>query len=208
MSKLGTPLPPNTAKFTKMGAGGTVLTAALAIVAAVLSVEGGYVNNPKDPGGETNHGVTVAVARENGYTGSMKELPVETAQEIYMKKYIESPNFLPMVEVQPAVAEKLVDAGVNTGPARPSRWFQQSLNALSNDGKLFPQTSVDGKVGSHTVQTYRELEKVRGKVKACQLTLKLLDAYQATYYVSINNPTFTAGWIDHRIGNVPLSKCK
>lgn len=188
--------------------GGSVAAAALAIVATVLSLEGGYVNNPSDPGGETNHGVTVAVARENGYTGPMRELRIEDAQEIYLDKYIKSPNFLPMVAVQPAVAEKLVDAGVNTGPARPSRWFQQSLNALSNNGKSFPQTSVDGKVGPHTVQTYQALEKVRGKVKACQLVLKLLDAYQATYYVSINNPTFTTGWIDHRIGNVPLDKCK
>lgn len=188
-------------------AGGSA-AAALAIVAAVLGLEGGYVNNPADPGGETNHGVTVAVARENGYTGSMKELPIEAAQDIYLKKYIESPNFLPLVDIQPAVAEKLVDAGVNTGPARPSRWFQQSLNALSNDGKAFPQTSVDGRVGAHTIQTYQALEKARGKVKACRLVLKLLDAYQATYYVSINNPTFTAGWIDHRIGNVPLDKCK
>ena len=40
--------------------------AVLAIVAGVFAVEGGYVNNPADPGGETNHGVTVAVAREHG----------------------------------------------------------------------------------------------------------------------------------------------
>ena len=182
--------------------------AALLIIAAVLSVEGGYVNNPKDPGGETNHGVTVKVARENGYVGSMKDLPVEFAQELYYKQYIVSPGFLPMVEIQPAVAHKLVDTGVNTGPARPSRWFQQSLNALSNDGKSYPQTHVDGKVGSHTIQTYRELERVRGRIKACQMTIKLLDAYQASYYVGLNMPTFTVGWVDHRIGNVPLEKCK
>ena len=37
--------------------------AIIAIVAGVFAVEGGYVNNPDDPGGETNHGVTVASAR-------------------------------------------------------------------------------------------------------------------------------------------------
>lgn len=187
---------------------GGISAAAAAIISSVVYIEGGYVNNPKDPGGETNHGVTVAVARQNGYTGSMRDLPVEFAQEIYYHDYIVKPNFLPMVEIQPAVAHKLVDAGVNAGPARPSRWFQQGLNALSNDGKSYPQTNVDGKVGSHTIQTYQALEKARGRIKACTLMLKMLDGYQMQHYVSINNPTFTVGWIDHRIGNVPASACK
>lgn len=188
--------------------GGTVAGALSLILAAVFNMEGGYVNNPRDPGGETNHGVTVAVAREAGYQGPMQDLPKETAKEIYVKGYVEKPNFHPMIEVQPAVAHKLIDAGVNTGPARPSRWFQLSLNALSNGGKSYPQTNVDGKVGSHTIQTYRALEKARGRVKACELIIKLLDSYQAQHYINVNNPTFTVGWVDHRIGNVPLENCK
>ena len=45
--------------------------------------EGGYVNNPKDPGGETNWGITIKTARENGYTGSMKSMSRLQAKEIY-----------------------------------------------------------------------------------------------------------------------------
>lgn len=190
----------------KWGSG--VSASAALIIAAVFGMEGGYVNNPKDPGGETNHGVTVAVAREAGYTGPMRDLPKEVAEQIYYDGYIVKPNFHPMLEIQPAVAHKLIDAGVNTGPARSSRWFQLSLNALSNGGKSYPQTNVDGKVGSHTIQTYRALEKARGRVKACQLIIKLLDSYQAQHYINVNNPTFTVGWVDHRIGNVPLENCK
>lgn len=190
----------------KWGSG--VSASAALIIAAVFGMEGGYVNNPKDPGGETNHGVAVAVAREAGYTGPMRDLPKEVAEQIYYDGYIVKPNFHPMLEVQPAVAHKLIDAGVNTGPARPSRWFQLSLNALSNGGKSYPQTNVDGKVGPHTIQTYRALEKARGRVKACQLIIKLLDSYQAQHYINVNNPTFTVGWVDHRIGNVPLESCK
>lgn len=192
----------------KLKWGSGISAAAAAIIAAVVSVEGGYVNNPADPGGETNHGVTVAVARQNGYTGSMKDMPVEFAEEVFYKKYIVKPGYLPMVEIQPAVAKKLVDIGVNTGPSRSSLWFQKALNAYSNNGKSYPQTYVDGTVGPHTIQTYRALERVRGRIKACELTLKLLDAQQASHYVAINNPTFTVGWIDHRIGNVPLKDCK
>ena len=192
----------------KFAIGGGLSATILAIVAAVFATEGGYVNNPKDPGGETNHGITIAVARDNGYTGLMKDLPKEFAQEIYVQDYIVKPGFLPIVEVQPALAHKLIDAGVNAGTTRSSRWFQQSLNALSRGGKDFPQINPDGKVGPVTVRTYQSLERVRGKIKACELSLKLMDAYQAMHYVGLNMHDFTVGWVDHRIQNVPLSKCK
>ena len=41
------------------------------IVTALFAVEGGYVNDPRDPGGETNHGITKAVAVDAGYLGAM-----------------------------------------------------------------------------------------------------------------------------------------
>ena len=33
----------------------------------IIEIEGGYVNDPNDSGGETNYGVTEKVARDNGY---------------------------------------------------------------------------------------------------------------------------------------------
>lgn len=195
-------------KNQKTGVGVGIGGVAALIIAAVMNIEGGYVNDPKDPGGETNHGITVAVARQNGYKGSMKDLPAELAQQIYYQDYIVKPGFTPMVEIQPAVAEKLIDAGVNTGTTRPSRWFQSSLNTLSRGGTDYPQINVDGKVGPATIGAYQSLERKRGAVKACELTIKLLDAQQATYYTSLNMPTYQVGWLDNRIGNVPLSKCK
>lgn len=179
------------------------------IIGAVVAVEGGYVNNPKDPGGATNHGITEKVARDHGYTGHMKDLSVEAAKSIYYEDYILKPGYAPLIEKSPAVAWKLTDIGVNAGPGRGSRWFQQSLNALNRDGKDYPQLTVDGKVGPGTIRAYEGLATARGEVKACELTIKLLDSYQAQHYVSLTNlKTFTVGWVDHRIGNVPLSKCK
>ena len=43
----------------------------------ILHHEGGYVNHPKDPGGETNLGVTKRVYQEHGGTKDMKDLLVE-----------------------------------------------------------------------------------------------------------------------------------
>ena len=40
------------------------------IINEIIRVEGGYVNNPSDSGGGTNFGITVAVARQFGYSGA------------------------------------------------------------------------------------------------------------------------------------------
>lgn len=186
---------------------GSLGAAVLAIVAGVFAVEGGYVNNPADPGGETNHGVTVAVAREHGYQGPMRELPKATAQRIYTQDYIERPGFHRVIALSPAVGEKLVDAGVNAGPPRAARWFQQALNHLSRGGADFAQVAPDGQIGGMTLAAYQALERKRGRVKACELTLKLIDVQQGAHYLQINKPMFIVGWADNRLGNVPLARC-
>lgn len=183
----------------------------VAVVAGVFAVEGGFSNDPNDSGGATNHGITEQTAREHGYTGPMQSLPQGMAQEIYISSYIVKPGFDRVLAVSPALGTKLVDAGVNAGPGRASRWLQQSLNDLSRAGRDYPQIKVDGAIGGQTMLAYQALERKRGRVKACELTLKLLDAYQGAHYASLAkgqaNASFLVGWIDHRIGNVPLSRC-
>lgn len=193
--------------MNKKIAGGS--TAVAAILAAVFAMEGGYVLDKNDPGGETNHGITKAVAVSAGYTGSMKDLTKQTASNIYISNYINKPGYGEVITLSPAVGQKLVDTGVNTGPDRSSRWFQTALNSVSRDGKDYPKVTVDGKIGSGTISAYSNLQRVRGKVKACELVLKLVDAQQAGHYMSLTKLSmYTPGWVDHRIGNVPLSACK
>ena len=183
----------------------------LAVVTGVVYVEGGYVNDPNDAGGATNHGVTEVVAREHGYTGSMGALPVETARDIYADTYIRAPQFDRVLAKSPAVGTKLVDIGVNAGQGRASRWFQQSLNDLSRGGRDFDTVAVDGAIGARTLAAYAALEKRRGRVKACELTIKVLEGYQTSHYTTLAkgqaNSSFLVGWVDHRVGNVPLSRC-
>src|SRR3546814_9644495 len=85
---------------------GAAAAALSSILAAVFAVEGGHVDNPLDPGGETNHGITKQVARESGHTGPMKALTKERAAAIYTSRYIEKPGFLPLVERDRWVAEE------------------------------------------------------------------------------------------------------
>ena len=102
----------------------------------LLGHEGGYSNNPKDPGGETMWGVTIAVARENGYTGAMRNLPQDVAKRIYRKKYWDAVR---AEELPAAIRYPLFDAAVNSGPTRAIKWLQQALR-VNQDGVLGPQT--------------------------------------------------------------------
>jgi lysozyme family protein len=102
---------------------------------ALLGNEGGYVNNPKDPGGETNFGITVAVARAYGYNGSMRQMPQATAKAIYRTKY-----WLKQFDEMPyAVAFQMFDGAVNSGLAQSVKWLQRAL-AVKDDGVIGPAT--------------------------------------------------------------------
>lgn len=101
----------------------------------LLGHEGGYVNNPADPGGETNWGVTVAVARENGYVGPMKDMDQSVAKTIYTRKY-----WLPEFDSLPyPVAFQVFDAAVNSGVGQAVRWLQRAVG-VADDGRLGPVT--------------------------------------------------------------------
>ena len=187
----------------------TGVSAAVAgIIGAVLLAEAGYVNHPSDPGGETNYGITKQVAVANGYYGPMKSMPKDFAWSVYYDQYLGKPGYDKLLPHSVAVVEELVDTGVNTGVSRSSTWFQKALNALNRGGKDYPAIAVDGKVGKQAISAYASLEKKRGRVKACEMVIKLIDAQQAMHYMSLTKLSdFTPGWVDHRIGNVDLKKC-
>ena len=138
-------------------------------------------------------------------------MPVEKAHEIYADTYIKRPAFDLVLAKSPAVGTKLVDIGVNAGPSRGARWFQQALNDLSRGGRDFAPVTVDGAIGAKTMAAYAALEKRRGRIKACELTMKLLEGYQTAHYTTLAkgqaNSSFLVGWMDNRIGNVPLARC-
>jgi lysozyme family protein len=206
-----------------MGAG--VVT----ILAAIFALEGGYVNDPADPGGATNHGITIAVARKHGYTGAMRDLPrwcpdalnrmiadAEAGRPVRMAKpcadtilfidYLERPKLLPLVAIDAAVAEEVADTTTNMGPARPARYFQRAVNATCGT-----TIKVDGQIGPATTAAWAQCREQLGR-PACVLMLNSLDAQQRAEYDRLVrvNPSlrrFYRGWIKHRIGNVNRSRC-
>lgn len=195
----------------KAGASGLALMFA-ALIAGIFTVEGGFVDDPNDPGGATNLGVTERVARDNGYRGDMRDLTKPEAGDIYANQYIVRPGYSPIVEADFYTAEEIIDTAVNAGPSRASRWFQESLNHLNRQGRDYADIVEDGLIGPGTMAAHRALQRKRGKKLACQLLVKLMDAKQAAHYMRLGGKnskfeTFIPGWTRTRIGNVDLDKC-
>src|SRR3546814_1407705 len=132
------------------------------MIEATIGKEGGYGNHPADKGGPTMWGITERVARKNGYTGDMRNLPREKAVAIYRQEYAIKPGFAAVAEISPDVGEELFATGVNMGPAIPALWFQQCLNALNDGGKHYPDIAEDGDIGPGTLAAFRAYRKARG----------------------------------------------
>ncbi len=132
------------------------------LVASVIDREGGYVNHSSDRGGPTNYGITVAVARENGYQGDMRNLPRSLAVKIYEARYWNSIRLDRIAPISATLAEYLFDFGVHSGPGRSAQELQRTLNVLNNRGRLFPDLKVDGAVGPATLNALSDYRKARG----------------------------------------------
>lgn len=181
--------------------------AIIALVYGVIDTEGGYVNHPSDPGGETNHGITKRVAQANGYTASMKALPKDMAADIYYSQYVVKPGFLAIAQADIKLGEEVIDSGVNAGPSRAGKWFQTCLNYFNRRGRDYRDVAVDGKVGAGTMGAYHELRNKRGSALAQDLMLKCTDGLQFGHYARLADggskfEDFMIGWTRTRIGNV------
>jgi lysozyme family protein len=112
-------------------------------LAMVLQFEGGFVDNPDDPGGATNQGVTQAVydrwRTEHGVPAQSVRLilPNEVAA-IYQTEY-----WLPAHcnVLTPPLDAVVFDCAVNSGEGRAIRTLQQALQ-LTDDGAWGPETQA------------------------------------------------------------------
>ena len=143
----------------------------------ILHHEGGYVNHPKDPGGETNLGVTKRVYEEHGGTKDMKDLTIEDVKPIYKKSYWDRVKG----DDLPAGLDLCVfDFGVNAGTGRAAKYLQTMIG-----------TVADGGIGPNTLKTLDEYldENVLEK------TIRDYQDARQEYYESLSTfETFGKGW--------------
>lgn len=171
------------------------------LVDAVLGEEGGYVNDPADPGGETNWGITVGVARDSGYLGPMKSMTRDTAVGIYMMVYWAAPRFDRVANIAPQVAAELFDTGINMGVVTAGGFLQRVLNVL--DGSATPGLTLDGSVGPATLKVLQTLIFARGAL-GDTVVAKAMNCLQGARYIELAEarPTserFVFGWLANRV---------
>tara|TARA_R100001163_G_scaffold59366_1_gene48094 strand:- start:514 stop:1029 length:516 start_codon:yes stop_codon:yes gene_type:complete len=106
----------------------------------LLHHEGGYVWHPKDPGGETNLGVTRAVYEQwvnrQVMDGEMKRLTVADVAPIYKTNYWDR---IKGDELPSGLDFAAFDWAVNSGTGRPAKVIQKYISA-KQDGAIGPRT--------------------------------------------------------------------
>lgn len=176
------------------------------VFARTLGLEGGFVDNPHDPGGATRWGITQRVARANGYAGDMADLDPERARAIAKASYWDVMRLDEVAERSARLAEELFDTGYNMGVRLPVRFLQRALNLLNRSHRDTPDYDAlveDGKMGPATLaalDAFLDLRREEGE----QVLLKALDAQQAVRYMAIceereSSEEFLYGWLLKRI---------
>ena len=137
-----------------------MLTRFYDIIEVVLEHEGGYVNDPDDPGGETNFGI----AKRSHPDVDIKNLTKDGAKEIYYQDYWIKNRVTQMPE---DLKHIYFDMCVNQGRGRAVKILQRAANAKGADLK------VDGGLGPKTIRALKgvELDRVR--------------AYRIKYYADL-----------------------
>ncbi|WOI34324.1 holin-associated N-acetylmuramidase [Tritonibacter scottomollicae] len=121
------------------------------IAREIVAREGGYVNDPDDPGGATNHGVTIHTLRRLGLdltgdgqidTRDVKAVEPSEAEAIFLREYFRRPRLHLLPEpLQAGVFDMHVNAGANA-----VRILQRLLCDMGYD------VAVDGAMGPQTAK--------------------------------------------------------
>ena len=135
----------------------------------LISHEGGYVNDPRDPGGETKFGISKRAYPDEDIAG----ITIEYAKQIYRRDYWDAvqAEYLP-----DAVRFDLFDAAVNSGVRQAVKWLQLAAKA-----------EPDGIVGPKTLLAVRMADP--------QLLAKRFNGHRLRFMADLKTwPTFGRGW--------------
>jgi len=146
-------------------------------LALVLKEEGGYVNDPRDPGGRTNHGVTQKTWES--YVGhpvtemDMMNLTIQDVAPLYKEQYWDKINgdSLPL-----GIDYATFDMAVNSGVGRAAKTLQQVLGV-----------GADGQIGQATINACEAANAREVATGVCEARLAFLQSLP-TY------GTFGKGW--------------
>ena len=143
------------------------------IIDIVLEHEGGYVNDPDDPGGETKYGISKKAYPDE----DIKELTVERAKELYKRDYWDRYR---TGDLPDRLRHIYVDMCINMGGGRAIKILQEACNS-KNSNKI----DVDGGMGPMTLKAATSVEDFR------------LRAFRVLYYSELiaKKPTLAKFWV-------------
>ena len=120
-----------------------------AIAEEIIAREGGYVNDPDDPGGATNYGVTIGTMQRlrldltgDGKVTSadVRALTRDKAKEVFIRDYFQRPRIGELPEaLQASVFDMYVNAGANAVEIL-QRLLRDMGQAITVDGAIGPKT--------------------------------------------------------------------
>ena len=156
----------------------------------LVKSEGGYVDNPKDPGGRTNLGVTQKVweswvGRESNEK-EMRSLTKANVEPLYKRKYWDACK----CDSLPSGIDYLVfDASVLSGVGFSTKTLQSCVGV-----------SVDGQIGNQTIEAIK-------KIAPSDLIERFSEAKINFYKSLVTFPTFGKGWLN-RVEEVKTTALK
>jgi lysozyme family protein len=155
----------------------------------ILHHEGGYVNHPKDPGGETNLGVTKRVWEEWGGTKDMKDLTPEDVAPLYKKNYWDR---VKGDDLPSGLDLAVFDWAVNSGTGRAAKKLQAMIG-----------TVADGGIGPNTLRILGEYVDEHG----IEETIENYKNVRQEFYESLSTfETFGRGWTRRNEETAELAK--
>ena len=154
----------------------------------LIGIEGGYVNDPTDRGGETKYGIS-----KRSYSKvDIRNLTLRQAQEIYYRDFWKQSRMdLDRIDHYP-IALELFDTSVNMGAGTGRRILQDALNLMNRNQKNYPDLVVDGIIGRKSFEAYATVDK--------RILLKVLNGLQFMRYTEIcladpEQERFFNGWM-------------
>lgn len=143
----------------------------------VIGHEGGYVNDVRDPGGETKYGIS-----KRAYPNvNIRELTLDQAKEIYRRDYWDR---LHLDELPDAIRYDLFDAAVNSGVSAAAKFLQRAAG-----------TAADGVIGKMTISAANGMDPQRLD--------KRMAGYRLQFLCDLPTfPTFGKGWVRRVAANM------
>lgn len=149
-------------------------------IQAVLKHEGGYVNNPKDPGGETNFGIS-----KKSYPDlDIPNLTKEDAIAIYKRDFWDKQPYK-LIVFDP-LCIKAFDMSINIGPKSANKSLQIAVNAFDYD------LDEDGVLGPKSLKAINSCTPITLLV---EYKHKLIDHYKGLVAKNHRLNPFLKGWI-------------